>query len=65
MKSAKVHSCRLYRSSQRHVCRVTDKIRYKIDSLGARIADSIIEGVNAIETGGTKINHAKWMIISL
>ncbi len=44
--------------------RVMDKIRYRIDNLEARIADSIIEGIDAIKIGGMELDHARKTIIS-
>lgn len=49
----------LYGSSQRHIRRITDEIQYRIDNLEARIADSIIEGVNVVKSGNTMLSYAK------
>ena len=64
MENAKHAFLKIIRNSQKHVLGVTDKLRYQIDNLEARIACSIIEGKNAIKTGRTDLYHAKRMIIS-
>ncbi len=60
-----MHSCRVYKSSRKYIRGVTDKLQYQINNLEARIAYSIIEGINAIKTGCTELDHAKRTIISL
>lgn len=42
---------KVYRKSQKHIRGVTGKLQYQMDNMEARVAYSIIEGINAIEIG--------------